>query len=221
MPTTETHPLESITARLGMDYKAWKEAEGTKNGTKDEFFKAANTAIEPDEKLVVTGDEGRGLSKEDAISLLEKRNPGWVVEDIRVAPPGGAGWEAIMIEDVSLKAFTFVNKADGMVYQRQHVAGSPMLDDELIQAENPELWKKITTVPYEAWIKEVIYHCNSEDVDKEFEAFLEFEGAPERVLRPLNELEPELLAEIQPYIYYSKPSVKLAAPRKAKPEELE
>jgi hypothetical protein len=44
---------------------------------------------------------------------------------------------------------------------------------------------------------------------------------PSRELKPLDELPDELIAKVQPYLYEGKPQVKLAAPRKAKPEELE
>jgi hypothetical protein len=43
----------------------------------------------------------------------------------------------------------------------------------------------------------------------------------QRVLRPLDSLDADTLAALSEYIYEGKPTVKLAAPRKAKAEELE
>ncbi len=43
---------------------------------------------------------------------------------------------------------------------------------------------------------------------------------PARELRPLEDLTPDDLAALQEYIYPGKPQIKLAQPRKAKPEEL-
>ena len=99
-------------------------------------------------------------------------------------------YEYVIQEDPDFKAYTYVNPDDGMVYTRQVQAGSINLDEERLERENPELFDAVTYVPQE------------------------------RQLRPLDELEPEELAELQDYLYAGKPRVKLAPPRKAKPEEL-
>jgi hypothetical protein len=100
-------------------------------------------------------------------------------------------WGVALEERPDFQNFTFINKDDGRVYSRYVAEGSPTLDDDRIKDENPELWEKITEVP------------------------------TERVLKPLETLTAEELAEIEPYIYKAKPTARLAAPRKAKPEELD
>jgi len=89
------------------------------------------------------------------------------------------------------ESFEYVNRHDGYVYSRQMNVGSPTLDDERLQKEDPQLWEDITYIP-----------------------------EPERTLRPLEDLTPEQLARIGDYLLKGKSVAKLAAPRKAKPEEL-
>jgi len=78
------------------------------------------------------------------------------------------------------------------VYQKQIVAGSIMFDDKRLKNDHPDIYNKVTFIP-----------------------------EPERQLKPFEEIDDELLAILQDYIYEGKPIVKLAAPRKAKQEELE
>ena len=89
------------------------------------------------------------------------------------------------------EAFEYVNKTDGLVYSRQISNGAPLLDDERLREEDPELWDQITYIP-----------------------------EPERTLKPLDELDPELLAKVGSYLITGRVTTKLGAPRKAKPEEL-
>lgn len=87
--------------------------------------------------------------------------------------------------------FEHVNKKDGFVYTRQISKAAPSLDDERLREEDPELWEEITYIP-----------------------------EPERVLKPLEELSPEQLAKIGEYLVAGRVSVKLGAPKKAKPEDI-
>lgn len=79
---------------------------------------------------------------------------------------------------------SFAYEHDGWIYQRQVTAGSVMIDDDRLKETNPDLWQAITRVP------------------------------TERVMKPLEDLSPEELAALEPYLYSSKPVIKLAAPRK-------
>lgn len=105
--------------------------------------------------------------------------------------PVEGGYQVILEEDPELRPFTYVNPSDGKVYQRIVSEGSPILDDDSIRDENPALWEAIT------------------------------EEVTERKLKPLENLTPEQLEELQPYISMPKPQVRLGAPRNAKPEELD
>lgn len=94
-------------------------------------------------------------------------------------------------EDPAFKPFTFVNPVDGKVYSRQISQGGPSVDDERLRQENPELYMRVTRLP------------------------------TERELRPVSEMKPDDFAALEPYLIPDKLTPKLAAPRKAKPEELE
>lgn len=215
-----TEELRDVTAKLGMDYKQWKEGEKAKNKAREEFFKLATQAIPALEERVVTITAD---SEEAAREEIERIYPRHRLDDIRPLSPGASDWEAIIIENPALRKFTYVNPSDGMVYERQVSDGSPGLDDERLKAENPDLYARVTTVPNEDWIKDVMYHCGvvTINVDEEFNKYLRtLDGAPERTLRDLDSLEDKDLAELADYIYEGKPTVKLAAPRPAKEEEL-
>jgi len=104
----------------------------------------------------------------------------------------GDVWEAALTENPEFVAFTYVNKDLGVVFQKQVSSGSVYIDDERLAEENPDLYEDVTFVP-----------------------------EPERRLKDLESLPPNLLAKLADYIYEGRPTVKLAAPRKAKDEELE
>jgi hypothetical protein len=101
------------------------------------------------------------------------------------------GFDVRLKENADYKPFTFVNPEDGMVYQKQIVSGTIMFDDERFKQDYPELYDIVTYTP-----------------------------EPKVELRPLNELSDEQIAIIQDYVYEGKPVIKLAAPRKAKEDEL-
>lgn len=100
-------------------------------------------------------------------------------------------WDVVLEENPEYKPFVYVNKEDGQVYQRVVAEGAPFLDDDSIRDENPDLWDRIT----------------EEKVTRE--------------LRPLEELDPEDIAAIQPYLTAPRPQVRFPNPRRAKPEELD
>lgn len=101
------------------------------------------------------------------------------------------GFDVRIRENPKFMPFTFVNDEDGMVYQKQVVSGPIMFDDERFKTDHPNLYHVVTHIP-----------------------------EPERELKPLEELSDEQIAIIQDYIYEGKPVIKLAAPRKAKEDEL-
>lgn len=181
--------LGDITEALGESYDEWKSWEKRKNIRKDEFFAAATEELK-DEVLsqrVETIDAG---GEEQALRIAQRRYYNENITDIRRIE-GEDRWQVVIEEDPALRPFTYINKHDGRVYSRQLVTGTPLLDDESIREEDPELWEQIT------------------------------EEVTERKMKSLDDMTDEELAAIQPYIYAPKPSVKLGPPRKAKPEELD
>ena len=101
------------------------------------------------------------------------------------------GFDVRLQENVNFKPFSFANPDDGMVYQRQIAAGPIMFDDERFEKDHPAIYYAVTHVP-----------------------------EPKRELKPFEELSDEQVAIIQDYIYEGKPTIKLAAPRKIKEDEL-
>lgn len=218
--------LDKITADLFESYNMWKDGEKSKNTDKDRFFEAVNNEIrkeKPAEKLVETGRGFCGATEEKAREQIMKQHPTWTIDAIR---PCENGWEAILVENPKYTPYTYINRDldPPMAFQKQVSAGSVYVDDETLQENDPELWVKVTVVPNEDWIKNVMYHCNVDghDLESELEEFMRIlPGAPQRQLKPLDSLDPEDLAQLSQYIYQGSPTVKLAAPRKAKDEELD
>lgn len=101
-------------------------------------------------------------------------------------------WEFQFEELPEFKPVTYINPVDGFVYQRQVSTGGFNLDDDRLKEQDPELYEAVT---YEPEVK--------------------------RQLKELDELTDEQIVKIQQYMYEGQPTMKLAAPRRAKPEELE
>jgi hypothetical protein len=177
--------LIKITQQLGSSYAESKKWDKSKTEARAEFFKIAKEQHEILAEKIVLVDAN---SLADAIAMAEKLYPGWVPLS---ATQVENGFDVRIKENAEYKPFTFVNPEDGMVYQKQIVAGSVMFDDERFQKDHPELYNVVTYMP-----------------------------EPKRELRPLDELSDEVISIIQDYVYEGKPVVKLAAPRKAKEDEL-
>lgn len=177
--------LAELTQKLGTVYTEAKKWDAEKSAYRKKFFelvdKLQNTLAE--KVVFVTAD-----SLSDAITEAEKMHSGWIPLS---ASQVENGFDVHLKEDPKYKPFSYVNPDDGMVYQKQVVAGPVMFDDERFAKEHPELFEIVTYVP-----------------------------EPKRELKPFDELSDEHLAIIQDYIYEGKPVVKLAAPRKVKEDEL-
>lgn len=186
--------LHDIAYRLGRTYAAWKNAENEKNEARKDFFRAATDSFQIDDlaERVVTIP----VPPDQAREYCAKHYPEWMIVEHPSLVSGGlskdsTSCEVILREDPAYKPFVYIDYEAGMVYQRQLSQGSPMLDDERLKKENHDLYERVTFIP-----------------------------EPQRELRPFEELEPMDLADLRPYIYYNRPTVKLAAPRKARTEEL-
>ena len=101
------------------------------------------------------------------------------------------GFDVRIKENPEYAPFSFINEEDGMVYQKQVVSGPVMFDDERFKEDHPDLYHVVTHIP-----------------------------EPKRELRPLEDLSDEQINILQEYVYEGKPVIKLAAPRKAKEDEL-
>lgn len=179
--------LTKITKRLGQEYAVWKQSEKEKNKARDEFFAAVTEELESQVPAQSIQDI-QARSEEQALRICQRQFVRHKVISIRQE---GSVFRVVLEEDPSLRPFTYINPETEVVFNRIVSEGSPVLDDEGLREENPELWESVTV-----------------EVTK-------------RELKPLDELTPDQAEAIRRYIALPKPQVKLGAPRKAKPEELE
>jgi hypothetical protein len=98
---------------------------------------------------------------------------------------------ALIEEDPAFKKFVYINREDGNLYRRNVSQAGPSLDNERLKEEDPALWKRITA------------------------------ATRVRVLKDLEEVDNKDLAAMQKYLVPGPMTVKLDAPRKAKPDELD
>jgi hypothetical protein len=188
--------FQQLAASLGDAYDAFKAAEkkfaGTKGakaqpGLKQEFLDEATQAA-AQEILATKVTSFADTTEEKALEQAKKRNPRWDVERTSYDKKRRV-WLVMMKENPKYKNFTYVDKKNKRVWQKQVVDGSPWLDEVELKAKDNDLWERVSKM--------------------------------ERVFKGIDELTPQELAEIEDYIYPGAPIVKLAAPRKAKKEELE
>jgi hypothetical protein len=178
--------LNDVTRRLGENYDLYKEYEKAKNRLRDQFFERVTEELaEEVPPQIIAEYEG---DEEQALRQAQRQ---YVRHKVISTEKTKGGYKVILEEDPAFRPFEYVNPSDGRVYRRSVVAGSPSLDDDALQEENPELWHSITEV------------------------------VVKRELKPLEDLTPEQVAELQPYITMPEPQVKLTAPRRATQEELD
>lgn len=179
--------LNDITSKLGESYDIWKDGEKAKNKLRDTFFNTVNRELSEQVAPQIVAE----FPTEDEEDALRRAQRQYVRHRVISTSKVEGGYQVVLEEDPELRPFSYLNKTDGRVYQRIVSEGSPVLDDDALKDENPELWEAIT------------------------------EEVTERKLKPLENLSPEQIEELSPYISLPKPQVRLAAPRKAKPEELD
>jgi hypothetical protein len=132
-----------------------------------------------------------GPTEAEARARAEQYYPACEVTAIEGQDGDEDYYGVILQEKPEFQPYTYVNPEDGQVYRRQVVAGSTMFDDELLEERDPDLYERVT------------------------------KEETKRVLRDQGEIDAEDLAKLSEYIYEGPPQIKLPAPRKAKPEELE
>lgn len=187
-----TNQLQQITKQLGTAHKKKSEGEKELKESRSKFFVAIDEEIVSTETLAQqTISVPEGV---DVTTYVKVFHPGWRPFESDCTLDGGI--DVLIEEDPSFKKFVYVNHEDGQVYRRNVSEGGPSLDDDRLKAENPKLWKRITQ-------------------EKEIPA------QTVRVLKDLETLPDKDLAAIQEYFVPGLMTVKLDAPRKAKPDELD
>lgn len=187
--------LSDITKKLGYVHAKSKQIEKELKASRSEFFEAIDNEIIENDTLArqtITFVPPKGKEDaEDLITHVKRFYPGW-----RIAESGSKKNTHIIEEDPAFKKFVYVNREDGNIYRRNVSQGGPSLDDDRLKKENPKLWERITEVR----------------IIPEQEV---------RVLTDLDSLPSRDLSAIQEYLVPGPMTVKLDAPRKAKPNELD
>lgn len=181
--------IEEILAELGPAYIGWKENEKKKDKLKKEFFETATEELQG-ETLAKKTVKLPGPTEDEATELCKKKYPGWIIDQVILSPDTDLeGWFRFTLsEDPALQPYTA--EYEGVEFSRQIVSGSVFVDDERLKKEDPELWDEITFIPPPP--------------------------PPKRRLRVIEELEPELQAKVQEYMYEGPPTVKFPAPKVVK-----
>lgn len=219
---TMSNELTKITKRFGTAYDRSKKAETALKTQQQKLFQAFNKDLE--NRLLARRSHHypawKELNEKDQNAWVKKHHPGWKVVGYE------RGW-LILEQDPAFQKFTFVNPVDGRVYGRTTVEGSPSLDDEALRNDNPELWKEITEWP-EPWyslVEDLIVGYTTIPyapgaLDTAVSRVLSDHGV-QRVLKDINTLTDEQIMDMDDYFIPGPLTVRLVAPRTAKPEELE
>jgi hypothetical protein len=226
--------IEKLTTYLWSAYQQHKDAEvrfageaknkkNRRSGLKEDFLDLATELVAQGTLAQKTVVVAAG-SLEDAEAEARKRHPRWLILDSKWHALDD-GYAVVSIEeDPYYKPFTYVHPKLKIVFAKQVVDGSPWIDDEQLKRLDPTLYRNVTRIVNYDFMRELLYHANIDvdEIDERIED-LEKDGEfpVERVLIPLEELDSANLAALEDYIYPGKPSVKMAAPRKAKAEDLE
>lgn len=237
MATQKSRTIKEVTAEFGEAYKDAKVFNDDKARLQKEFFSLATQILSERTLARKTVQVPEGADAD----YLAQHYPGWrALSSLRPGSEEGT-WEAVLEEDPALLGFNYINPEDRMVYARTTSQGSPMLDDERLQADDPELWEAISDYP-EPWfglVEGAIKHAfdgvsgaltevHLDPVDLLYELnpsalaanFLRDRGI-QRVVKPIEALTDEQLQAIQEYLVPAPVSVRLVPPRPAKQEELE
>lgn len=102
-------------------------------------------------------------------------------------------WRIIIEEDPKKKSFSYINPIDGMKYTRTVAESAPGVDLDRLKRENPSLFNEVTVEP----------------------------PKPERVLKPLSDLEEDQKDELKEYLLPVNLTNRMEKPSKPKAEELE
>jgi len=186
--------LQQITKQLGSAHKKKSEGEKELKASRAQFFEAIDQEILSTQTLAQQTIEvpEDAADQEALLRHVAVFYPGWQLGEVVPSVwADGLPSEIIIEENPAFKKFVYVNHEDGNVYRRNVSEGGPSLDDERLKAEDPALWKRITTT------KAV------------------------RVLKDMDTLPDKDLAAVQEYFVPGSMTVKLDAPRKAKPDELD
>lgn len=183
--------LEEITSDLRMYYKEWKSNEKAKEEKRKEFFDAATEA-----------HKKKTLARKTVRVAADSKEEAW-----EFASKSYARWKIL---DISLPGASTAKMPEWIVTLEE--------DPNL----KPYVYISSDGYAYTKQIVEAGAIIDVEAIQKDSpELWKEISYTPEPMLKPLEELTQEQYKKLQDYAYKPKPQIKLGAPRKAKPEEIE
>lgn len=198
--------IDEITKSYGEHHEAEKQLKKEKV----EFHEAANEILEGKVREQRTLEIPSG---EDPVSFVDRWHPGWRLVHADEE-------SAVIEEDPKYMPFVYFNEDDGKIYKRSVTPGAPFLDDDLLKEEYPDLWQRITIPdPVMMSTLEVFSMWAGGDIVRPL--VKKFESQLPRVLKPMDDIEPHDRIALDEYKIPGPMEVKILAPRKVKPEEIE
>ena len=197
--------LDEITSELGVHHGLAKKEKEALEASRNEFFQMATQVLEKETlaTMVVKTDVP------DIHEYVKKYHPGWRVKSDQTPVDG----KVIVEEDPVYKKYTY-NSIDGKRYGRSYSQGQPLVDDETLQAEDPDLWLRITYVP-EPWngILRILLNFPDNELEE-----IEHISVP-RQLKPFGEISKDDYKALSEYLVPAPLVLKLETPKLIKEEE--
>ena len=213
--------LEIITREFGLTYSAAKTTAKDLEKQKQRLFQAIN-------KVVAKGLLAQQIidcpELEDGELMAEwvlKHYPGWRLKDAKCEEG-----KLLIEEDPTLAKYRYVNAGDGYVYGRTVANSGPMLDDEKLREEDSDLWREISQVPEQISrliLDTIAILCPQMKITnrvKLVEMVCDLQQVERELIDPSKWTE-EQIEKVNKYMIPGRLTLRVEAPRKAKPEELE
>lgn len=129
------------------------------------------------------------LSEESAVERAQRHYPTWTIDTHRPHRVLKDVYEIVLMEDPTKMAFS--EEHEGVKFSRSVAKGPVLVDDAWMQEEAPDLYAAVTfELPW-----------------------------GDRIMKPVDKLDAELIGALSKYIYNDKPRISLGAPRAVKTEE--
>lgn len=219
---TEELDIIDITKKFGEAYARSKDWDAAKENGRKRFFQAATQELEkkrlPRKTVEVPKDQ-------DVLEFIKIYHPGWrvLVDSVKVMN------HVVIERDPALMKYSFINPEDNMVYGRTYSESGPMLDEEKLQQDDPDLWLAISeydpaSIAFtKAAMQEALSWTHAEltnsFLDKIIDDFLT--DRLSRVVKNPSTWTTEQSTAVQKYMVPGPVSVRLVSPRPAKAEDRE
>lgn len=142
MNKTLAKNLSQTTKRLETTYRKWKDGEVGKKSNHQKFFELADKALQQEEVLALKTVTIPDEYKDDPYMYVERHYPEWATLSETLFETD-LETRVVLKERPEYKPFFYVNHELGLVFQRSITKGEPIVDDEALQQEDPDLYKEV------------------------------------------------------------------------------